>query len=99
MSTFETRIVSGLDDVEERASGSISMNSSDLELGVDHETPQQVGLRFTGIEIPKGATITNAYLQFQGDEVSSTTTSLLIRGEDTDDAAAFAYVRNNVSSR
>jgi len=58
-----------------------------------------VGLRFTGIDIPQGAIITEAYIQFQTDEVGSGATSLLIRGEDADDAAAFANVRNNVSSR
>jgi hypothetical protein len=95
---FEKRVVSGLDDVEQRGR-SMSMDSSDLELVNDGSTNQQVGLRFTGIDIPQGAIITKAYIQFQSDEVGSAATSLLIRGEDADDAAAFANVRNNVSSR
>jgi hypothetical protein len=97
-STFEKRVVSGLDDVEQRGS-SMSMDSSDLELVKDGSANQRVGLRFTGIEIPEDAIITKAYIQFQTDEVGSATTSLLIRGQDTDDAAAFANVKNNLSSR
>ena len=97
--TFEKRVVSGLDDVEQNASGSMYINSSDLELVKDGTNVQTVGIRFTGIDIPKGAIITNAYIQFQVDEVSTVATSLAIRGEDADTAAAFTSVANNVSSR
>ncbi len=99
---FEKRVISGLDDVEQSATGSMSggaITSSDLELVVDGTNNQTVGIRFTGIEIPQGAIITNAYIQFSTDEVGSIATSLLVRGEDSDNAAAFASVKNNVSSR
>ncbi len=99
MTIFEKRVVSGLDDVEQAASGAMSLASSDLELSTDGNTVQTVGIRFTSIDIPQGAIITSAYLQFQTDEVGSSATSLLIRGEDVDDASAFANVANNVSSR
>jgi hypothetical protein len=100
MATFEKRIVSGLDDVEQNPSGSMYINSTDLEL-VDDGTivGQTVGIRFTGIDIPQGAIITNAYIQFQVDEVSTIASSLVIRGEDADSAAAFTSARNNVSAR
>ena len=97
--TFEKRIVSGSDDVEQSASGSMSLTSSDLELVNDGSNNQRVGLRFTGIDIPQGAIITSAYLQFTTDEVGSAAASLLIRGQDVDDAAAFVSTANNVSSR
>ena len=96
--TFEKRIVAGADDVEQRAT-SMSLTSSDLELVNDGTTSQRVGLRFTGIDIPQGAVITAAYLQFTTDEVGSAATSLLIRGEDVNDAAAFATTANNLSAR
>jgi hypothetical protein len=99
MATVEVRIASGSDDVEERASGSLAMSSSDLELVVDGTKMQTVGLRFLGIDIPQGAVITNAYIQFQTDEVSTGTASLEIRGEDTGDAAGFTSTAFNVSSR
>ena len=43
---FEQRVASGLDNVEERSSGSLSFNSSDLELVDDgSHTHQTIGLR------------------------------------------------------
>lgn len=96
---FEKRVIASLDDVEEAASGSVSANSSDLELTVDGAKVQTVGMRFTGIDIPKGAIITNAYIQFTVDQVSTGTVSLMIRGQDVDDAAAFTTAQFNVSSR
>ena len=62
-------------------------------------TGQTVGIRFTGIDIPEGAIITAAYIQFQVDEVDTDATSLTIRGEDSGDAAAFTNASFNVSSR
>jgi hypothetical protein len=99
MPIFEKRVVSGLDDVEQAASGAMSLTSGDLNLVNDGTRVQTVGIRFTNIDIPQGAIITSAYLQFQTDQVSSGATSLLIWGEDADDTAAFANVANNVSSR
>ena len=96
---FERRILSGIDDVEQRLSGSMSLSSSDLELVNDGSTAQKTGLRFTGIDIPRGATVTRAYIQFQADETGSTPTALLISGLDSDDAAPFAKTANNLSSR
>ena len=99
MPTFEKRISIGTDDVEQRSSGKISADSSDLELSTDGSTVQTVGLRFLGIDIPQGAIITSAYIQFQTDEVTTGATSLVIRGEDSGDAAAFTSTAYDVSSR
>lgn len=96
---FERRIAASLDDVEERSTGSIMTASSDLEFAFDGTRQQTVGMRFTGIEVPQGAIITKAYIQFEVDEVSTGAASLTIRGEDTGDAAAFADIDFNVSSR
>ncbi|CAN7704993.1 metallophosphoesterase [Pararhizobium sp. LjRoot238] len=96
---LERRIASGADDVEESATGSISIGSSDLELTTDGTKVQTVGIRFTGIDIPQGAIITRTYIQFTVDTVSSGAVSLLIRGEDADDAAAFTTASFNASSR
>ncbi|WP_192180539.1 RTX toxin [Mesorhizobium amorphae] len=97
--TFETRVAAAGDDVEQKASGTISANINDLELVYDGTTGQTVGLRFTGIDIPQGAIITNAYIQFQANEAKTGATSLLIKGEDSDDASAFTVVKFNVSAR
>jgi hypothetical protein len=96
----EVRIAASTDDAEERSSGSVSLTSSDIEL-VDDDTSagQTVGLRFAGLDIPQGAVITNAYIQFQVDETDTRATALLIRGEDTDNAATFSAASFGVSSR
>ncbi|WP_429810071.1 RTX toxin [Ensifer sp. B1-9] len=96
---LEIRVSGAADDAEEKGSGTISGNINDLELGFDGTTRQTVGIRFTGIDIPKGAIITNAYIQFTTDEVSTGVVSLLIRGQDSDDAAAFTTAKFDVSSR
>jgi len=82
----------------EAADGGVSLTSADLEL-VTEDSVQTVGMRFTGLSIPQGATILNAHVQFQADETSSVATSLAIRGEDTDDARTFSDTVNDVSSR
>src|SRR5207245_8177569 len=95
---FETRVATAGDDVEEKGSGTISGNINDLELGYDGTTRQTVGIRFTGIDIPKGAIITSAYIQFQANEVKTGATSLTIQGDNTNDASPFTTASFNVSS-
>ncbi|MCW2285377.1 hypothetical protein M2323_003316 [Rhodoblastus acidophilus] len=101
--TFEKRVSASIDDVEQFASGSVYTNSSDLELTDDVQTTggtgQTVGIRFTGVNIPVGATITNAYIQFQAKEVWTGATSVTIRADASANAAAFTTATNNVSSR
>ena len=101
-STIEVRVASDNDDAEEAESGSMYRNSSDLELVYDtyqNQGSQQVGMRFLNITIPQGTVITNAYLQFTVDETSSSSCSLTIYGEDTDDATQFSSSSNNISGR
>ncbi len=95
------RIVTGMDDVEEGISGAIYTNSSDIELVYDGTTygNQTIGLRFTGLNIPQGATITKAYIQFTCDEKTTGATSVTIKGEASDNAAAFTTASKNVSNR
>jgi hypothetical protein len=95
---FETLIATGNDDAEESSSGSMNLSSSDMEL-IRESSDQTVGLRFTNIDIPADATITQAYLQFTVDETGSSNTNLLIRAEDTDDAERFTSQRYNISNR
>lgn len=96
--SLNIRIATGKDDVEEYSSGWVYLNSTDLELVYDINS-QVVGLRFVGVNIPKGAIITNAYIQFKVDELSSETISLQIRGEANANAPAFTIKTRNVSSR
>ena len=77
------------------------MINDDLELvhvasaGYDNT----VGIRFTGLDIPKGASILNAYIQFQVDELTSGPTLLKIEGQASENAPTFQSTDWNVSSR
>ena len=97
-SVVDIRVASGKDDVEEYASGGMYINSSDLELVYDGSS-QLVGLRFTNVKIPKGAVITNAYIQFKADAVSTKIINLTIKGEVSANASAFSSTSRNVSKR
>jgi hypothetical protein len=95
---INTSIQTGSDDVEERASGRISSSSGDLEMVYD-SGDQTIGLRFVNLDIPQGAKITSAYLQFTVDETDSGTTNLNIYGELSNNASAFSRARRDVTSR
>ena len=93
-------VAASKDDAEEAADGAVNLNSGDLELVADGRRGNQtVGMRFTGIGVPPGAVITEAYVQFQTDRATSGITSLTIQGQAADDPATFAKTTNNISSR
>ena len=60
---------------------------------------QTIGMRFAGIDIPQGAAVGAAWIQFEADEVQSEATFLTIQGQDADHAATFTTTAFNVSSR
>ncbi len=95
------RISAGSDDAEERPTGSVTLTSSDLELVSEPgQGDQAIGLRFNGLNIPQGASIMGAYIQFCADEAANDNPSALtIYGEDTDHAATFTTGNSNISSR
>ena len=103
---LEVRISSGADDYEQYVpSGDMDSGSSDLEI-TEEGSPasnQLIGLRFNGIDIPQGANITSAYVQFHVDETSvpddNRPGTKFLRGEAVDNAAPFLDVDNNMSSR
>lgn len=94
----DIQISSGTDDAEESASGAVTLGSSDLELTED-STEQRVGMRFPGVDIPRGATITAAYLQFTADESHSLPADLLVRAQAADSAPGFTANAQDISSR
>jgi len=77
--------------------GLIKLNSIDLDMG--HEQMKYVGLRFQNMNIPSGAVITNAYLEFTGDEANSGEITLRIRCEGADNAAPFTTSPFNIGNR
>jgi hypothetical protein len=96
--TVQVQVASSADDAEERASGRVGLASSDLELTEDKDQ-QTVGIRFTGVDIPSGSTITRAYVQFHSEDASSGASALTIAGELTGNAQAFQSVDGDISSR
>ncbi|MDN3511458.1 MAG: hypothetical protein NG784_09135 [Candidatus Jettenia sp.] len=95
---IDARVATDSNDAEERESGRIILDSTDLDL-VFEKSNQKVGMRFTGVDIPKDATIIRAYIQFMADEIHSGATSLIIQGEAVNNAAPFASIDGNISSR
>jgi hypothetical protein len=79
----------------------MSLTSSALEMayGTKSTGNQITGLRFMDINIPKGATITGATIQFEASKKTSGTCILSIRGENSGNPSAFATGKNNLSSR
>ena len=97
--TIERQVSSENDDAEERVSdGDMYRDSSDLEM-TQEDYQQIVGIRFRDLYIPKGAIITNAYIQFTADETDSKSTNLTIYGQDINNASEFSNSDYDISSR
>ncbi|MCK4898433.1 MAG: hypothetical protein KAS38_06635, partial [Anaerolineales bacterium] len=58
-----------------------------------------VGMRFTNIQVPQGAQISSAYIQFKVDEISTGGTTLQIQGQAIDNAVTFTRTTSDISSR
>jgi hypothetical protein len=75
--------------------GYVTNSNADLEMGKwdTNDTPDWgriiVGLAYPDVQVPKGALILNAYLQFEVDEADETPTEMTIFGEDTENASLF----------
>ena len=108
--SLEAQISASTDDAEEvvnpendNAVGFIDLASSDIELVDDNGwngDGQYVGLRFSNLDIPQGAPIRNAYIEFTSkynDE--SENTSLVFKAQATDNAPTFTDESMNISSR
>ncbi|NLD45857.1 MAG: CehA/McbA family metallohydrolase [Clostridiaceae bacterium] len=82
-------------------SGKVHLDSTDLELVRDlgWAKDQIVGLRFQNIDIPKDATVKNAYIQFTAKEAGSNSPSLVIKAQASDNAEGFNNTKYNISSR
>ncbi len=99
--SFSVRVNQSTDDAEQTvSSGTVVTNGTPFDIPRVTAGSQLDGLRFQNVNIPAGATITNATIQFTASANSTTTTvNALIRGEAADSAATFAASSNNISSR
>lgn len=96
--TISLRVATGTDDAEEAAGGGVSTTSGDLELVLDASL-QTVGMRFAGLTIPAGATITSAWVQFETDKVRTAAAQLTIHGQAADSAPTFTTTARSISTR
>jgi hypothetical protein len=99
--SFSRFVSTGNDDAEQRVStGAMDLTSSDLEIMNDGTNTQFIGIRFNGVNIPKGVIIDSAFIQFatKGDKapVSGAAT---IRAELSANSTTFTTTVNNISSR
>ncbi|HFD87922.1 MAG TPA: RTX toxin, partial [Gammaproteobacteria bacterium] len=95
---LDRRIATSYDDAEQRANGSISRGDSDLEMVFDKGGNQTVGVRFPDLTIPRGATVTSAWIQFTTDEKSTTPTALVIDAAAADTTKPFKTTRFSISN-
>ncbi len=96
--TLEQRIQASANDGEESPTGTVNLTSSSLQLVFDTSL-QTVGMRWTGISIPAGATITAAYVQFYASQSQSEVTNLTIAAQAADNPGAFTTATGNISGR
>jgi hypothetical protein len=103
---IDAHVIRDEDDAEElNSDGTMNLDSSDLELGKGNgwgssgDHPQTVGIRFQNIQVPQGATITSAYIEFETDETSSEATSVTFYGEAADAPTTFSESVHNITDR
>lgn len=99
--TTNANIINSARDAEEAGNGTITLDSTDLELVEDPATssgPQTVGLRFD-LQVPQGAIVTDARIQFKADETQSEPTLLSIATEAADNSSTFTTNAHNLSLR
>ncbi len=115
VATMSVRVSAADDDQEEwtpakagqtqaKTVGSLDPGSSDLELGNESagNDPQMVGIRFNNINLPQGAIIQNAYIQFTVDAINKNADPcfITIKGEANDTPSIFKpSVAYNITSR
>lgn len=93
MTTFSTSIAASSDDAAQVGS-TVTLTGTSIGL---YGTTYYSGLRFQNVTIPKGATITNAYITLINSPDDDP--KLDIYAEATDDATTFTTASNNISGR
>ena len=93
--TETAQVSTGNDDAEQASNNSMDRNSSDLDIGGNI-----VGVRFQGLDIPQGATIQSATIDFRASGTStSSNPTVTITGQAIDDAPGFSSSNKDISDR
>ncbi len=85
------------DDASE-INGSVYVNTNAVYFTYGTATVTS-GLRFTGLNIPQGATITGAYMRLTSSQLNSAASVITIRGELAADSQPFSTASSDISSR
>lgn len=93
--TLDIRVNASADDATQDAGGSMKLTDSQMKF----EYQTWMGLRFNNVTIPKGATITAAYVTFRASASASPTTTPTIYGQDVSSANTFTTSSYNISGR
>jgi hypothetical protein len=96
---LDTPVAKAFDDVEQRPTGFADWLGTTLNVPNSGGTTQTVGIRFDNLEVPKNATITEAWIQFTSSAANSGATSVQIRGVAADDTPTFTTSSTTVTSR
>ena len=94
-STTEASVTASPDDAEQ-AGAPVHLASQDLDIG---DGRKLVGLRFTGVEIPEGATITGAHIEFQARLSGGCPADLTIASRTPADATTFGSGGDDIAGR
>ena len=100
--TLRAPIAVAEDDTEEEIDdGRPAANGENLSIGKSERTgpDQYVGLRFRDLNIPQGATITSAVLEFEARYTDSGAAAITIEGHDTDDASPYTSADGDLAGR
>lgn len=98
---IQTVEVHDIQDAEQKTNGGgvVIVNDNDLQFGLNTGNNDKIGaMRFTP-NIPQGAVITNAYIQFTTDTATTTASSLIINAEAIDNSPAFTTAVNSLLTR
>jgi hypothetical protein len=94
--TLNRQVQASSDDAEQGRRWEVTLTNKALELTYN-EINQQVGLRFTNLQLPPKAHIISAYITFT--TVAPPPTKLQIRGQRQPNALTFTEEPKNISSR
>ena len=85
------------DDAEEDTDKKIKLTDVDLDMNEQN----YVGVKFDNISVPRGVTITTAYIQFTTEDAEGDTGSATVKiyGQDSSNAQSFSSSKGNISSR
>ena len=95
--TLEQRVATSSDDASEGDRGRMNLGNSRLQLAPFGNG--MVGIRWSGLKIPQGATITAARIQFTAADAQGGPCSITIQGQADDNASTFGGRRNQISRR